>query len=113
MPDRLLSIIFLLFRSLFGNITCHRNYEHVRKLLRFKNEKSLKFNNEKSLRFKNEKSLEFKNDMFLDFTTMDNVDNWYEQSDTVRVPGKSKVFRARSDINWPLSSIFLCLNRNP
>ena len=35
--------------------------------------------------------------MFLDFTTMDNVDNWYEQSDTVRVPGKSKVFRARSD----------------
>ena len=44
--------------------------------------------------------------MFLDFTTMNNVDNWYEQSDTVRVPGKSKVFRARSDINinWPLSS---------
>ena len=35
--------------------------------------------------------------MFLDFTTMDNVDNWYEQSDTVRVPGKSKVIRARSD----------------
>ena len=33
--------------------------------------------------------------MFLDFTTMDNVNNWYEQSDTVRVPGKSKVFRAR------------------
>ena len=51
--------------------------------------------------------------MFLDFTTMDNVDNWYEQSDTVRVPGKSKVFRARSDINWPLSSTTLCLNRNP
>ena len=47
--------------------------------------------------------------MFLDFTTMDNVDNWYEQSDTVRVPGKSKVFRARSDINinWPLSSTII------
>ena len=38
--------------------------------------------------------------MFLDFTTMDNVDNWYEQSDTVRVPGKSKVFRARFDIPY-------------
>ena len=32
----------------------------------------------------------FKNDIFLDFTTMENVDSWYEQSDTVRVPGKSK-----------------------
>ena len=37
---------------------------------------------------------------------MDNVDNWYEQSDTVRVPGKSKVFRARSDINWSSLSPF-------
>ena len=79
MPTRLLSIISLSFRSFFGKITCHRNYEHVKK----------------SLRFKNEESLKFKNDMFLDFTTMNNVDNWYEQSDTVRVPGKSKVFRAR------------------
>ena len=35
----------------------------------------------------------FKNDMFQDFTTMDNVDNWYEVSDIVRVPGKSKVYR--------------------
>ena len=88
MPDRLLSSISLLFRSLFGKITCHRNYEHV----------------EKSLRFKNEKPLKFRNDIFLDFTTMDNVDNWYEQSDTVRVPGKSKVFSAKSDLHWPISS---------
>ena len=39
-----------------------------------------------------------KNDMFQDFTTIDNVDNWYEVSDIVRVPGKSKVYTMRNII---------------
>ena len=56
----------------------------------------------------------FPNDILFDFTTLSNVNDWYEVSDTVREVGKSKAtFVLQKTRKFQRSIFFVLLNPQP